>query len=233
VQGVNVIIITGSGRSGTSAVARLVHEAGISVGRDLIPADESNAEGYFEERSVVELNDHILKDAGMDAWFRVASRGELLAAARERGDEMRALVADATPAWKDPRFCWMLEAWMEVLRAPPRIVVCLRSPSEVVASTMRYYGQVSDEARRHVEHRWRSEYERLLEIVTEFHLRATCVEFSDLHRATKIAVARLSRFVGRDLDAAGVRRDLRHHRARVPARLRETYDRVRALGASQ
>jgi hypothetical protein len=225
-----MIIITGSGRSGTSAVARLIHEAGISVGRELIAADESNPEGYFEERPVVALNDFILKDAGMDAWFSVATRAELLAAARARGDEMRALAAEATPAWKDPRFCWMLEAWMEVLPTRPRVVVCLRSPLEVVASTLKYYGQVSDEARRHVEHRWRSEYERLLEIIDEFGLEATCIEFSDLHRRTKHAAAMLSRFVGRELDASAVRQDLRHHRARVPARLRETYERVKQLG---
>jgi hypothetical protein len=225
-----MIIITGSGRSGTSAVARLIHEAGISVGRDLVPADESNAEGYFEERPLIEINDHILKDAGMDRWFTVASRAELLAAAHARGDEMRALAAAATPAWKDPRFCWTLEAWMELLPARPRVIVCLRSPAEVVASTLRYYGQVSDEARRHVEHRWRSEYERLLEIIEEFGLDATSVEFSELHRSTKRVAARLSAFVGRELDASGVRRDLRHHRVRVPARLREVYGRVKGLG---
>ncbi|MEX0759409.1 MAG: hypothetical protein WD100_07510 [Tistlia sp.] len=33
-------------------MARLLHEAGISVGRDLIEPDEFNAEGYFEERGV-------------------------------------------------------------------------------------------------------------------------------------------------------------------------------------
>ncbi len=226
-----MIIITGSGRSGTSAVAKLIHESGISVGNDLIEADESNAEGYFEERGVIVVNDHILKDAGMDEWFAVASRPQLLAAARARSDEMRALAAEATPAWKDPRFCWTLEAWLDVLPSTPRLVVCLRSPLEVVASTLRYYGQVSDEARRHVEHRWRSEYERLLEIVDELALEAVCVEFSDLHRHTKRTVEALSAFVGRELDASGVRRELRHHRVRVPARLRETYDRVKGLGA--
>jgi len=58
-----------------------------------------------------------------------------------------------------------------------------------------------------------------------------CVEFSDLHRHTKRTVEALSAFVGRELDASGVRRELRHHRVRVPARLRETYDRVKGLGA--
>jgi hypothetical protein len=228
-----MIIITGSGRSGTSAVARLIHEAGISVGHDLIEADESNAEGYFEERDVIVVNDHILKDAGMDTWFAVASRAELLAVARKRGDEMRALSASATPAWKDPRFCWTLEAWMEVLPSEPRVIVCLRSPAEVVASTLRYYGQVSDEARRHVEHRWQSEYDRLLEIIDEFRLDAMPVEFSELYRRPKHIAASLSRFVGREIAPSGVRADLRHHRLRVPARLRATYDRVRALAGGR
>jgi len=49
-------IICGSGRSGTSAVARLLHEAGLSVGHELIEPDEHNAEGYFEERQVVKIN---------------------------------------------------------------------------------------------------------------------------------------------------------------------------------
>jgi hypothetical protein len=226
-----LIIISGSGRSGTSAVARMIHESGLSVGRDLIEADESNAEGYFEERAVIELNDRILRDAGMDAWFAVASREQLLAVGRAYGDEMRALAADATPAWKDPRFCWTLEAWMEVLPSRPRLVVCLRSPAEVVASTLRYYGQVSREARRHVEHRWQSEYNRLLEIIDEFALEAITVEFGDLYRRPKHVAAKLSAFTCREVLPSGVRSDLRHHRARIPDRLRETYMRVRALGA--
>jgi hypothetical protein len=224
-----MIIVTGSGRSGTSAVARLLHDAGISVGHDLIEADESNAEGYFEERSVIVINDHILEDAGMRDWFTAASRDDLLKAAVEQERDMRMMIRAATPAWKDPRFCWTLEAWMELMYTKPRLVVCLRSPSEVVASTLKYYGQVSEEAVRHVEHRWLSEYGRLLEIVDEFGLEATSIEFEALHRDPQTAAARLGRFVGRELDASMVRTDLRHHSADVPAAMRETYERVRAL----
>jgi hypothetical protein len=226
-----MIIVTGSGRSGTSAVARLLHESGLPAGHDLIPPDESNAEGYFEERAIVDVNDHILFDAGMKEWFAVASRRELLDAAAPHEDKMRALIRSATPAWKDPRFCWTLEAWMELMYLKPRVVVCLRSPSEVVASTLKYYGQVSEEAVKHVEHRWLSEYGRLLEIINEFALDATCVEFEALHRDPEGVVSRLGRFVGRELNASMVRADLRHHSSEVPEAMRETYERVRALGA--
>jgi hypothetical protein len=208
----------------------MLHEAGISVGHDLIPADASNAEGYFEERAVVELNDAILNDVGLNKWFATATREQIMTASRARAEAMTALVSEATPAWKDPRFSWTLEAWMEHFSEKPRVIVCLRSPLEVVASTLRYYGQDSREAKRAVEHTWRSEYERLLEFVDEFTLDAMCVEFSRLYAYPKATARSISAFVGRDVDASKVRRDLRHHTKRVPARLRETYARVRAIG---
>jgi hypothetical protein len=215
-----LFLIAGSGRSGTSAVARLLHEAGFGAGHDLIGPDESNAEGYFEERAVVELNDAILNAVGLNEWFTTASRPEILAAAAPHAEAMRLLVAEATPAWK----------WMQHLPDPPRLIVCLRSPSEVVASTLRYYGQEGDEATRAVEHTWRAEYERLLEIIGEKRLDAMCVEFDRLYRAPKTTVRGISKFVGRPLDASLVRRDLRHHRRPIPEHLRELYERVRGLG---
>src|SRR6185436_1564043 len=105
----------GSGRSGTSAVAKLLHNAGLAAGHDLIEADESNADGYFEERAVIKLNDCILRDTRLNERFATASREQVLDAAVPYRDEMRDLVATATPLWKDPRFCWTLEAWLDVL----------------------------------------------------------------------------------------------------------------------
>jgi len=223
-------LITGSGRSGTSAVARLLHEAGLALGHDLIEPDEHNAEGYFEERRLIEINDYILRDAGLGPWFTTATRKQVLDAAKPHEEAMRALVAEATPAWKDPRFCWTLEAWLPLLPAPPAVIVCLRSPREVVASTLRYYAQAGDEAERAVLHVWRTQYERLLEVIRDHRLRATCVEYGALHRAPKRTAAALSRFVGRRLDSALVRKDLRHHRSDVPSELRALYDSVLTLG---
>ncbi len=227
-----MLIITGSGRSGTSAVARLIHQAGISVGHDLIDADAGNEEGYFEERAIIAMNDTILKPLGLEQWFATATRDDVLRAASEHSDTMRALVGTATPAWKDPRFSWTLEAWLEHLPEPPRIVVCLRSPAEVVKSTARYFGLAGAEATRAVEHLWRCQYERLLEVIAEHSLDAIAVEYRALQRAPQRAAKPLARFVGRPLDApAAVRRDLRHHSAPVPKHLRPLYDRVLSLGA--
>lgn len=225
-----MFLIAGSGRSGTSAVARLLHEAGLPLGHDLIEADESNAEGYFEERRLVEINDLILRDANLVAWFTYATRQQVLDAAQAHMRAMRELAQDATPAWKDPRLSWTLEAWLRVLDGPPRVIVCLRSPEEVVASTMKYYGQAGDEPRRAVLHVWKCQYERLLEVIADYRLDAITVEYSALHGDPATATVPLGRFVGRALDPSLVRRDLRHHEYAMVPDLAELYERVRALG---
>ena len=100
-----MFLITGSGRSGTSAVAQLLHAAGIAVGNDLIEPDEHNAEGYFEERMLVMINDAILNAAGIGDPFTTATRAAIIDASQEYLDHMVALTDGATPAWKDPRLC--------------------------------------------------------------------------------------------------------------------------------
>ncbi|MEX2246177.1 MAG: sulfotransferase [Dehalococcoidia bacterium] len=226
-----MFLITGSGRSGTSAVARLLHEAGLSAGHDLIEPDAGNADGYFEERALVELNDRVMNDLGLHRWFTSASRRQVLETAATRREEFEALAGQATPAWKDPRLCWTLEAWLEVLPETPRMIVCLRSPDEVVASALTYFGLAGDEPERAVRHRWRVQYERLLDVIEERGLEATCVEYGQLHEMPEAVAAELGGFVGRELDASFVRRELRHHRGGVPDDLRGLYERVAALRA--
>ncbi|HYM16896.1 MAG TPA: sulfotransferase [Dehalococcoidia bacterium] len=227
-----MILVCGTGRSGTSAVARLLHESGLAVGHDLIPADEFNPEGYYEERPLIQLDEAILAAVGLHRWFATASRDQLLRSARGYAREMHALAATATPAWKDPRFCWTLEAWLEVLEAPPRMLVCLRAPGEVVASTLRYYGLAGDEATRAAEHVWRTQAERLLDVVEAYRIDALAVEYGALLTSPAEAVEPIARFVGRPLDAALVRSDLRHHEAATtPPHLADLYARTAMLGA--
>ena len=225
-----MFLITGSGRSGTSAVAQLLHNAGLSLGHDLLEPDEHNAEGYFEERMLIMINDAILNAAGVGAWFTTATRTQIREAAVQYTDHMRELVQTATPAWKDPRLSWTLEPWLAVLPEHPKIVVCLRSPAEVVASTLTYYAQGGDDAEHAVKHVWRTQYERLLEIIGEYSLEAICVEYAALHADPECATEPLAWFVGRPLDAATVRHDLRHHAVAIPDDLVDLYQRVMALG---
>lgn len=225
-----MLLVTGCGRSGTSAVARLLHESGMSVGDDLIPADAGNEEGYYEERRLNEINDAIMVEAGLQRWFATASRELLLSIARRLHAEMRELVARATPAWKDPRLCWTLEAWLEVLPQRPRVIVCVRNPAEVAASTMTYFGLAGDEASRAAQHVWRVENERLLEVIEDYRLDVLVVEYDAVITDPETAVAPIARFAGLSPDPRLIRRDLRHHRAPMPPELEQVYGRVVALG---
>lgn len=224
-----LIIVTGAGRSGTSAVAQVLHEAGLSMGHDLHEPTEFNPTGYYEDRWITQVNDGILAAAGLKGWFRRASRERVLAAAEPYRGEMARIASEAGGGWKDPRFCWTLEAWLPQLERPPKLIVCLRSPRAVVDSTVRKYGQTSATARRHVAVHWSRQYRRLLEVIRDYELAALCVEYDALVADPAATVERLSRFVGRPLDAAAVDRSLRHEAAAVPKHHRAVYRAVRAL----
>ncbi len=50
-----MILVLGTGRSGTSEVARILDELGIDMGESE-RKDEHNPDGYFEDNSFVKLN---------------------------------------------------------------------------------------------------------------------------------------------------------------------------------
>lgn len=180
----SMFIVTGSGRSGTSAVARVLHESGIYMGQKLFLATQYNPKGYYEDRAVRELNDSILADCGISpsktllarmrrrlrrmfgatqlpALQRMAGRTEIVAAGARHGKEMARLAAGlpSPGGWKDPNFSWTLEAWLPYLPEKPRLVICLRSPDAVASSVMRVHGLIDTEAAGDVAS---PEYERML-----------------------------------------------------------------------
>ena len=60
-------LVLGMHRSGTSALANLLALAGADLPRDVMPADEHNARGYFEPWRIAVFNDRRLAAAG-SAW---------------------------------------------------------------------------------------------------------------------------------------------------------------------
>ncbi len=226
------IIVTGPGRSGTSAVARVLHESGLSMGREFAAPTEFNPLGYYEELPVMLLNDCIIMESGMGRWGYMPSRADILDVAAAHAAEMDDLAsAPSTAGWKDPRFCITLEAWLPRLPTKPKLVVCLRSPLAGIESALRHYGfsEVAT-ARQAVEATWESWNGRLLEFIREFRLEATSVDYDELLDRPQETVSALSQFVGRRLRPELVEAPLRHHRARVPKRFARLYDAVRSLG---
>lgn len=139
------ILIAGFHRSGTSAVARAVHRAGVHLGDDLLGATRGNPHGHFEDRSVVELHDRILHRSGR-TWKSLTPVPRPLASGDT--ESIASLVTSRDVGgqpWgvKDPRLCLFLSEWL--MHAPDaKVIVVIRRPGEAIRSLhMRH-------SRRHV-----------------------------------------------------------------------------------
>lgn len=148
-------VILGCGRSGTSLAAGLLAEAGYDLGPRLLSADPSNPKGFFESRTVNDLNEQLLEPLTgarpLDATGRpLASRplrdGERWLAALpadvtvpprpELEPALRAAVdAPGPAARKDPRFVWTLPVWAPLLPGALRLCV-FREPGRTARSIL-------------------------------------------------------------------------------------------------
>jgi len=223
------VIVTGAGRSGTSAVARVLHESGITMGGELGEASEHNPEGFYEDMGVWWVNEQLLTELGMAGIWQTERwpwRSTVLAAARRYGDEMARLAREAEGGWKDPRFSVTLEAWLPHLPSRPKVVVCLRSPRAYAESAVRIFGLVDRAA---CERQWARHYRRLLDVIRDYELEATCIEYDSLIERPEETVAALAGFAGRPLRAEYVNPPLRHHAHIVPERYVPLYREALAL----
>ena len=143
-----VYLVLGMHRSGTSAVTQLLALAGCGLPRDVLPADEHNARGYFEPWRVSVFNDERLR-AGASAWddplgfpFRPLADDDAW------GSRAAALVAQqfdlaAAPLLKDPRVSLLMPLWRSVFASAglsPLCVVPVRDPLAVAASLAKRNG---------------------------------------------------------------------------------------------
>ena len=224
------VIVTGAGRSGTSATSRVLHESGVRLGSDFDPGDKDNATGYYQERAVYETNGRMLAEMGMstiEGSYGWPWRSTVLAIAERFSEELATIARSDTDGWKDPIFSTTLEAWLPHLPARPKIVVCLRSPRSYAESVARIYGLVDVSA---LERQWAKRYRRLLDVIRDYELEAHCVEYSALLSHPKETVAALAEFVGCELKPEYVKAELQRFASPVPAEYQALYDEVLQLG---
>ena len=148
------ILICGAGRSGTSMLAGLFSNCGYFQGGDLYPAREANPKGFFENWQINTLNERIILSSleakyGPDAcglfrtfyrqgqyWLARLPMDFHCVATADDKKEILDLVAREPFCYKDPRFCYTLEPWLDV--APNAVALCVfRHPGVVVASILK------------------------------------------------------------------------------------------------
>lgn len=140
----HIVFVLGMHRSGTSLTAELLNVLGATLPAPLLELQESvNATGFWEDETVVEINEKIL--AGFNSsWYDLAAVGsytlegidaKLLSTARDhveryyRGANLSLL--------KDPRLCRLMFVWARIFEEANFSTSCIyvmRHPLEVAAS---------------------------------------------------------------------------------------------------
>jgi hypothetical protein len=138
------ILVLGTHRNGTSAVAGALRLLGVVPPAHVLPPAADNPAGFWESPVVIGANDWILTSGGRP-WFeclafdsdgldpdtRAAALTFIILSLRgEFGDKPLLLV-------KDPRICLLLDLWLPALQALQihcAALLVLRQPGEAVAS---------------------------------------------------------------------------------------------------
>lgn len=150
-----IVIVVGMHRSGTSALAGMLHANGILMGENgdfYPPPMKENPKGFYENRRFRVVNDQVLRQAGYHVKTfdpKVPSwNGNVGESAWQ---QMHALLRyydtqNKWWGWKDPRTCLTLWHWLRAIKdyhkgtlENVRVAVTLRDPAGV-AQSMRNRG---------------------------------------------------------------------------------------------
>lgn len=153
-----LVLVSGSGRSGTSSLAGSLKRLGLHVPQPEVEPSETNPRGFYEPQWVIDFHKRHLKELAL---FNIDSRPAAV-------DLVAHYTASGTPAaelreWlsgqleadqlvvKDPHAFWFAQVWEQVsgeLGADLRWLTALRHPAEVVGSRdIAYLSSQSDDLR--------------------------------------------------------------------------------------
>ena len=139
------VVVVGSHRSGTSALARVLSLVGCDLPKHVMPPlADNNALGFWEPSMVVHAHNVFFAEVG-SSWDDVAAlpHGAFVsAAARELRHHLALLLQEeygGSPLFvvKDPRISRLLPLWFAVLsdlQIAPVVALAVRNPLEVAAS---------------------------------------------------------------------------------------------------
>jgi hypothetical protein len=142
------VVVLGMHRSGTSAVAGLLHFAGVPLPdpRHLVRSDRFNTKGFWEIQPLNLMNESLFRAFGgewsappslPEGWHESPTAQRM----RRRGSKaFTSIMPTDGWLWKDPRLCLTLPFWKSVLDQSPVVFLVLRNPLEVSQSLQRRNG---------------------------------------------------------------------------------------------
>ncbi|MFZ2014690.1 MAG: hypothetical protein WAV00_12765 [Nocardioides sp.] len=159
--GREMLVVAGSGRSGTSLFTGLTGRLGVHIPKPEVSANRSNPRGFGEPRWLVDYHNELLasvdvgvEDGRPEAWDltdRVAQKPEALEALV---DWLETQFAESSRiVVKDPRLAWFFElhrAAAAEVGADLRVATMLRHPAEVMRSRELAYGTRTNNTTRSI-----------------------------------------------------------------------------------
>lgn len=140
-----IIFVLGMGRSGTSAITRVLSLCGARLPEPLLGASESNLTGHWEPIDAININNAFLRRYAA-SWYDPTLRlqGDTAFSAQEKDtyiEQIRAFIerAHAEPVLviKEPRIAALADFWFEAARKAStnaKVVIPIRHPDQVAAS---------------------------------------------------------------------------------------------------
>ena len=199
------VCIAGMHRSGTSMVARMLHECGVNIGpeADLSKPGDDNEEGFWENPEFVAFNEELLNELG-GRWDRppeipLSFENNGLDALRQKASQLVKKYKDDVWGWKDPRNSLTVPFWRELVPGM-KVVVCLRNPQEVMQSLIKR-GSAGEKTQLDL---WRTYYRSLMTAVPQTSRLIT--HYSRYFENPQQELGRVLAFLGLNVPAGLVKR---------------------------
>jgi hypothetical protein len=138
------IFVLGMGRSGTSALTRVLSLCNVALPQNLLPANADNQRGYWEPMDVIELNDRFLLQYDAN-WYEPSLKVQHAAIEPARRQTFVSEIVSFLEGCperpvvviKEPRITALTDYWFEAalrMNSSIKVVVAVRHPAEVAAS---------------------------------------------------------------------------------------------------
>jgi len=215
-----IVIVVGMHRSGTSALAGLLHHNGIVMGESKNfrprPKNNQNAKGFYENFHFRQINDNILQQNG----YIVKSYNIHIPIIKENEQEIwnqeaYNLIKEYLGkydlwGWKDPRNCLTLNFWLNIIEEigePYHVLISHRNLNSI-AKSMKARGNGG--SLENLETLSEIYYDRVNSIVGD--KCSTIINFDQLYKNPKNALSKCPDFIKNKInDYSFLDEDLVHH----------------------
>ena len=248
-------LILGSGRSGTSMIGGILHQAGYFVGEKLYREGlDSNPKGFFEWKEINEINEEILSVYGKglssfivkklfkknpvsnpgknQRWLlSIPEKVNITDSSPKTEDRIRVVIKREPFCYKDPRFSYTLPVWKRFLKPKTGFICVFREPDLTVGSILKECSSRDYLADLYINRSiaykvWANIYSHILVKNRELFKDFFFVHYNQIYDGTSIPF--LSDFLDADISGEFVEKELKRNITNypVPKRAEEIYQRL-------